>query len=150
MKGIVFIGLALSAIASIGFVSCYPKSHDEVYYLDYSALNRQGFYITESDVVAFDFDPVGSVLLIQHSGYEDIVISKDPYQMDSPKGYTDDIYGSGNVKKKKSYKAASVPGALSSLSQVAKDLGADGVINLKFSGDAVRGIAVSGMLIKRK
>ncbi|MDE6237847.1 MAG: hypothetical protein K2M45_08270 [Muribaculaceae bacterium] len=139
-----FIMLALSLAASL--TSCYPKFSDRVYFLDYSTFADKGFFITESNTVPFDYKPIGSVYVEQHSGMVNVSVE--------PKGdprLSDAIYGEdrrGSTKKK--WSNVSSDTALQSVFQAGQSVGADGIINLHIEGNAGQGIILTGMLIKRK
>lgn len=139
-----FIMLALSMAASL--TSCYPKFSDRVYFLDYSRFADEGFFITESNTVPFDYKPIGSVLVEERPGKKEVSMVHKP-------GY-DPIYGEDNAKTTKSiYTYASADSALEALQKFAKENNADGVINIKISrgeGSERPYFFVSGMLIKRK
>ena len=137
----------LCGLMTLLMSSCYPKFTDKFYYLDYSRYASQGFFITESPTVPFDYSPIGSVLLEETSGKKEITAVHKP-------GY-DAIYGEDNsVTTKSKYEYASSESALDAIQKFAKDNGADGIINLKISSEVEnhRGytVIISGMLIKRK
>lgn len=136
----------LCVVMALVMSSCSPKFTDKFYYLDYSRFASQGFFITESPTVPFDYTPVGSVYLEEKSGKKKITAVHNP-------GY-DAIYGEDNSATTKSvYEYASSTTALEAMERFAKENNANGIINLKicsrYEGSQFI-VSISGMLIKRK
>lgn len=60
MKNLFYILLAV-----LLFTSCSMyKSINETVVIDYSRYTSQGFFITESNSVSFDYKPIGSVVTV--------------------------------------------------------------------------------------
>lgn len=138
--------IALSAIvcscATVDFRTPYVKSHGVIDYSDYLS---KGFFITESNSVNFDYEPIGSVTSVVKSGWE--VLNQTKQRVTS----VDDVYGSYNRSKVKygDYVSATLEDAIEDLYSAAIALGANGVINFRVTSTEGEYVA-SGMLIKRK
>lgn len=110
--------------------SCGPIKYPYRQYssaIDFSDVTRSGFFITESNSVSFPYDPIGSVSAVAESGYEVIKGAKEQTQ--------DDIYSFDELSKMKfgKYKFAQPEDVISELISSAKELGANGIINLKIT-----------------
>lgn len=144
----------LSILSTFLLLSCAPKFPYRVntYGVDFREHATQGFFITESNSVSFDYEPVGTVQLYFTSGYEVIKGKKESGR------YTDQ-----ELQKLKygDYVEATYAEALQMLVEDAKALGANGIINVKFhfqdGSYDIRGkpvfppskVSVSGMAIKK-
>ena len=165
MKNLKLLGVV--AFVAIMFTSCkiyeIPKSafYTDVYYTDYSRYTELGFYISELGAVPFDFDPVGTILIEQKSGYTilETVINKESKE---PRGY-DEIYGEKEAQKiierknKKEklklsdeYKLATAESILEAAFLNARKKNADGLVNLQIRFNSKGALVLTGMLIKRK
>lgn len=124
--------------------------------LDLRPLTNDGFFITESNSVGFDYQPIGVMTLLEVSGEdENHVVTKQEVKSD----YSDDLYFSAIIKKQsKKWKDADGFSALTELVRLAKEEGANGIINLKIKNNwfmvnnkpqYIISVEVSGMLIKR-
>lgn len=126
MKKINFI---LIAIISFGLTSCMFKPYivySEISYYD----EFEGFFITESNSVSFEYEPVGSITAMVENGF---------------------------LKGK--YIKASTKDALRILYNEAEKSGANGIINLKFSYvwehdknsniTTLKGVIATGMAINK-
>lgn len=117
---------------------------------DFRKHTDQGFYLSESDQVKFDYVQVASVNAIFKSGYELEMRDGKPVMVK-------DVDGNLSHKVGKNYVIANLQETLDMLCQEAKDKGANGIINLKFSpttittkmGTSYTGFQVSGWAIKR-
>lgn len=142
--------LILSVIClSLGGCKVYePKFDLETYYLDYRPFTSDGFFITESNSVSFEYTSVGSILVESTSGY-----TKEK----TKKVENNDIYGDGTYEDSKYiYRDASLYDCLEDAILQAKQLGADGIINLEMKpinklkkGYYADGYYITGMAIKR-
>jgi uncharacterized protein YbjQ (UPF0145 family) len=126
MKKVIFI---LIAAISFGLTGCITKRYAEysgtLYYDEFD-----DFFITESNSVSFDYEPIGSVTAIAESGY---------------------------LKRK--YIRATANDALRVLYNEAEKNGANGIINLKITYNweydkygnmiSLSSIAVTGMAIRK-
>lgn len=144
----------LSALIVAAFLlsSCsqkifYAKS---VSIVDYSAYQRQGMFLTESNSVNFEYEAIGSVTVVVFSG--NVVMAQTSHVEKS------DLYGEQTVvSKKMGWKTASPEDALEAAVAQAAAKGGDGLINIQISPtteiDASKntrsGFLVTGMAIKR-
>lgn len=150
-KYLVFI--LLTALLS----SCVLVKHPYNRYstvVDFEKYTSQGFFITESNSVSFDYEPLGSLSAIIESGYEVIGTKGDQ---------TDDVYYHTRSSNNKygDYISATIDDVVEDLVFAAADVGADGLINLKTEyvsgtydkyGNVLRPsmYIATGMAIKRK
>lgn len=150
MKKILFISIiALFLSSCVTYKPAYTRFTEGV---DFSEYTRRGFFITESNSVSFNYDPVGSLSSVVRGGYE--VLGTDTYRSE------DEVYGTHTKVRYGSFIPASVDDALDELYNSARELGADGIINFKLTyhpseyekNVLVRhsSYVVSGMAIKRK
>lgn len=116
--------------------------------IDFSSYSKEGFFITESNSVSFEYEPIGSIITEVYSGYnaEEIKIKEE-----------NEIYGEiTKTIKKGVYVKASPDDAIYFLIEQAKELGANGIINLKIQPVSSKneykiiGYYVTGMAIKKK
>lgn len=105
-----FTLLALSSCSPVTFIGM----------LDYRPLTNKGLFVTESNSVGFDYEPIGSLNISRTSGWVDGRFSP-----------------------------SSVEQMYSDILDEAKKLDANGIINMSFtSGKSV--VTLTGMFIKRK
>lgn len=150
MKKILFL---MAALMTLIMSSCVPKFSTAFYYTDYSQYMDKGFFITESNTVPFDYNPVGSLFLRQKAG-EMAEMEIIPQDVEDSKNY-DDIYGPA---KKGSRKINNIVrptenSALDAAYDFAKSKGADGILNISFDyylEGSRQVVVLKGMLIKRK
>ena len=135
MKKVLF-----SCFISVFLVSCSTRIYQLHYVVDLNPYSEQGFFITESNSVNFEYTPVGSVETIaggvdnsgRNKNYDDV-----SYKYTQGRGYT-----------------LTTAGAMSMFVEKCKELKADAVINfginttLDKSGNPVH--RISGMAIKMK
>ncbi len=133
-----------------------------VYSVDYFKAGLNGkVFITESNSVNFEYDPVGSITVEQKSGYLDSGKS-EKVQILGEKG--DPIYGNSDKmetktkRKKGEWKSATYESVLEEASRAALEMGGDAIINLKLER-AIDYVAnspvgshpyITGMVVKRK
>lgn len=116
--------LFLSLIAVITLSSCtikYPAvalTHS----IDYSKHMSNGFFLTESNSVSFDYSPVGSVNVVLQDGWEVTQGKKNEGY------YTQEEYSKLKLGK---YVYATYDDTLDLLVKKAKSMGADGIIGLR-------------------
>ena len=124
MKKLFFIGAMALLLSSC--VVKYPY-RQYAYSVDFTQFTNQGFFLTESNSVSFDYDPIGSVSAVVESGYE--VLNKTSIE---ELNSNDDIYTFEQLGKMKfgKYIYASPEAAIANLVETSKKLGANGVINL--------------------
>lgn len=146
MKKILFFTFIVSILSSCATIpdsrNPYSRYHGVV---DYSKYTAQGFFITESNSVSFNYQPIGSVTAVVQSGWE--VLERTTKTSSS----NDDVYGSSTKTKVKygEFIRAELDDAIEELYFASKDLGADGIINFSISSSFGEYV-VSGMAIKRK
>ena len=145
------------------FASCAttqkPAPFTPVSMLDYSLLTERGIFVTESNSVGFDYETIGSVLIQGYGGYvkhndkkgkrERIVTQDDYYIHDE---------GFPITKGKYQYIEPSLVDAMITLGDYLKDVGANGIINIKVTvmpediNDDTNNkdkIVITGMAIRR-
>lgn len=112
-------------LISILMISCMPKISMSSYIIDLSKYNTTGFFITESNSVSFNYEPV-CLISTFGGGYE---------------------YKKGNTVK------LSLNEVFDKFVSDCKEKGADAVINIKITqnyGSDSNNFFISGMAIKRK
>lgn len=148
MKKLLFLIVSVFMFSSCGVYKPAPKSFIGV--MDYSTLTQQGIFVTESNSVSFDYEPIGSIVAEETGGW---VYKNDTPMNQDPK---DDYYiGSHN---KKIYQAPNVQVAFANLASRLKDINANGIVNLKVvstleldqtSKLSVQKITITGMAIRK-
>jgi len=142
----------------LGLSSCYynPSPSYKLYSnaIDLKKYSQEGFFISTGEYYK-EYDPVGMVEANSQSGY--VKVEKKGKKVRTG---DDDVYFSAKANPSASgysYKDSNVEEAIQELVKQAKSLGADGVIQLKFSlsflvitGRNHPYVYVSGMAIKRK
>jgi len=125
------------------FVGCIPTQRmTRVVTLDLTKYTELGFFITESNSVNRDYDPIGLVSVYLESGKEVSVTKKDG---------GDPVYGQDIVIKKGKFIDASLEEALEMMYDEARSKGANAIINLKYSyNSTLNSWDVTGMAIKLK
>jgi hypothetical protein len=127
MKKILFIGMATIALLSAG---CKTRYTEIATVLDYSQYTKDGFFLSESDAVSFEYESIGRINAEVISG-EDRSAKKNQGFYSARVATEDDI--------------------IRVLCEKAKSLGADGLINVKSVHYVKNSIWTgSGMAIKRK
>lgn len=150
MKKILFISLIALLLSSCTTLKPpYSRFSNTV---DFSEYTRKGFFITESNSVSFNYDPLGSLTSVVQGGYE--VLGRETISSN------DEVYGTNAKVTYGEFISASIDDALEELYNSARELGADGIINFKLTyyppeyekNVLVRysSYVVSGMAIKRK
>lgn len=154
MKKIIITILFVFTIASLALLSScvsIPKDtfHTRSSAVDYTKYSENGFFMTEANSVSFRYEPLGSITAIARGGYE--VIGSD-----DSSNFQDDTYGKPAKKVKyDEYRSAYPEDALEELYNKALEMGANGVINLKFTylsqtnSLIPEGWMVTGMAIKK-
>lgn len=142
----------LFAVCAAILSSCAPKFSSRVFYTDYQKYAAEGFFVTESNTVPFDYTPVGSVLIRQKAGVmsENEIMAQEVREK---RGY-DEIYGEYEKKRfSNSWKSPSDYTLLDAAQKVAMGQNADGIINLRVYFPDINNrnvVELAGMLIKRK
>jgi len=147
MKRILFF----TAVVMLASCSTYTPM---VNFIDYSGYIDQGMFLTESNSVSFDYQPVGSINVLLYSGFAKTNQQPAPTETKKEKVLSDGVYYSGNsAQSKGNYQTATIQEALRIAVQEAKSKGANGIINLSFEyvpyiKGSPSGWYVSGMAIK--
>lgn len=147
-KILVFLAAALFLSSCVTHKPAYTRFTEGV---DFSEYTRRGFFITESNSVSFNYDPVGSLTSVVRGGYE--TLGTDTHT-------SDEVYGTYTNVRYGGFISASVDDALDELYNSARELGADGIINFRLTYHPPEyeknvlvvhsSYVVSGMAIKRK
>jgi hypothetical protein len=147
--------LLLSAAAMLTGCATTTKLPEPYSYssaIDYSSLTEQGYFVTESNSVNFDYKGIGSVFATSVAGWVKKSAAKDEK---SDKSFDSWLYFQSWDDSKSHYRhaEASINEAFKALGDRLKELGADGIINLKYdytySQSSEPKVTVSGMAIKR-
>ena len=146
-----FLIFTLSLMALV-LPSCTPKFSTAFYYTDFSQYLEKGFFITESNTVPFNYDPVGSLYIRQKAG-KMVEVKVEAQNVKEEVDFTE-IYGFWKKKEKKTSAVVkpSEASALDAAFDFAKEHNADGIINISFdyfTENGSRGVILRGMLIKR-
>lgn len=140
------------ALMGVWFLSgCSTKQPyiNNTYYTDYRPFVKNGFFVTESESVSFDYDAVGHMETEMCSGCE-LISEKENKR-------------TGNVKRKwGKYIKVELDDVMSEFQKRAVEKGSDGAIMLDikpivknirvdtWNVQALTGYKISGMLIKRR
>jgi uncharacterized protein YbjQ (UPF0145 family) len=118
--------ILIVAVLPLLFSSCVTERYTEISsVVDYSKYAKKGFFLSESNSVNFEYEAFGSLSVVVLSG----------------------------KKQGEGYKVASSDDAVRLLYEKAKDLGVNGLINVKFDYSTVNKrslVTASGMAIKRR
>lgn len=140
---LLFCFLVLSACS----VSNLPAPKSEIDMIDYSMLTKEGYFVTESNSVSFDYEAIGSIYAVEVGGW----VSKDGKS--EPTDLKEKYYINSNHKQV--YQAPNLQKVYRNLVNKLKSIGANGIINLKvnFTTDASisnpQKIVITGMAIKK-
>lgn len=148
--------ISLSIVTLLIVTSCTAPtktSYRKTFVIDYSRYNKQGFYITESNSVSFDYEPIGSVITVLkgldnltqvevHNEYSDTDAQLSVRTNRVPKTKTKSI--------KEEY---TIYDAIDEFASQCKQIGSNGVIRfrIKYISDSYfgDGYEISGMAIKK-
>jgi len=144
MKKLIYaslIGVVLSSCTIVRVPSVQVSSA-----LDYQ---KSGIFLTESNSVSFNYEPVASLSALQISGYA----TSDKVN----KTFTEDVYGTsftGPQRTTNKFIQASREDVLNELCKKAIEKGANGIINLSIkyiprTTDTYSGYEATGMAIKK-
>nr|DAX16076.1 MAG TPA: Selenium binding protein, Selenium-Binding Protein [Caudoviricetes sp.] len=145
-------------LLSLSLISCstyLPAPRSYIGFVDYAPFTEKGIFITESNSVSFNYEPIGSILVEETGGWG----YKNP-KIGNNKGSHNDDYLAPVFRSmaKKIYYPEKLQTAFDNLAIKLKELNANGIINLKISYykevDSkskllVGKIIVTGMAIKR-
>lgn len=150
----------LSVLSVVIFTtSCVTsKGFKETAIVDYSSYYDEGFFISESNSVNFDYKPVGSVFTVVKGNY---LVEREYNRNRSGNSSVIDVRSNKSPRQKsnrnswKSYATQdyNIYDALDEVVMECKKKGADGIINIKilFTNDKKYGdgYEITGMAIKR-
>ena len=149
MKKFILLAAAVAAMALTSCVSV-PKFTQVAYALDYQKAGKGRVFITESNSVNFDYEPIASLVVVEEEGKS---VSK--VEIAEEKG--DEVYGpQSTIKvKTKGWRDANLYSALEFAVEQCEKMGGDGIINLRNrtitnSVGHVTSVEVTGMVIRRK
>lgn len=131
-----------------------PRAKEYVGVVDYSKYNKEGFFITESNSVNFEYDPVATIYIISYEGVHDNAKINDS-------GWYIDEEGYARQNGTANWYFPTPDIVLDKAVETAKQKGADAIINIDISsathtryigyhGYTLNGLMVTGMAIKRK
>jgi hypothetical protein len=145
-----FIALSLIAMLTGCVTTKLPEPYSYSSIIDYSALTEQGYFVTESNSVSFEYQGIGSVFATSVGGWTKKTTTKKRTDHDSGMYYS----ATESTTTKYYYVHPDINEAFNKLSRKLKELNADGIINLRFEfygngQDSQSKIAVTGMAIKR-
>lgn len=163
MRRLIYLAFVL-VLSSCGIIAPKTIFVSSVTWVDYKPYSDQGFFITESNSVSFDYIPVSSLSSIYRSGYASVDMIDNTDRKE--RGYRDDVYSktiqTRNTKVEVGdFIEATPQDALDELYRKAVELGANGIINLRIGafteigtdnrGDYITliGYTATGMAIKR-
>jgi len=131
--------LALCAFAALMMSSCETaqKFQQSAGFIDYAMF--PGMFLTESNSVSFEYQPIGSLYAEETSG---------EYQVVKKQVKNNEIYGDGFEIVDGKYRHANPQSALTFAAERAKEMGGNGIINLRIE-KIDGGYSVTGMVIKR-
>ena len=143
--------LTITSFVLFGCSSLRPPAMLLSTSLDFAEYQKEGFFITESNSVNFDYTPIGSVSGINVAGYK--------MAGTTLKVYSDDVFRTENksfVQTTSEFIPATQKAVLAEMVKKAKEIGANSIINLNIKyfshsdGKTSRaGYEGSGMAIKK-
>lgn len=149
MKKAILLIFAIGLFTSCGVTTKLPEPYGYSSFLDYSPLTKRGIYVTESNSVSFDYQTIGSVAATEVGGW---VKKKEVKEVKkTTKDREDDMYAGVDRNQnagKKVHVSPSLNAAMERMANTLKDVGANGIINLKVQMDHHR-IVISGMAIRK-
>ena len=145
-------------VVAVLLSSCTPKMTQVNYYQDFREFYDNGFFVTASNTVPFEYIPVGYIILTDMNGY--IYTPDTEFQTRLDVGgddNTEGIYYNPNKGGKRKWKKATGDSALAEIEKMAAAKGADGIMNVAIvpvfssaKSTTPYGYRVSGMLFRRK
>lgn len=151
MKKVFLLSLIVTLLTLTSCVATFPYSQHTTI-INFSIFTEAGIFVTESNSVSFDYQPLGSIKSVVSSGYtvKNRKVTKD----------IDDVYTDHDKVKMDGYIEATLDDTIYEFIDSAKELNANGIINLKVdvippvydkSGSIISPLSyvVSGMAIKR-
>lgn len=138
---------ALLLLSIFVFSSCLtPKFSQYVGMVDFRPYMEEGFLVTRSNSVSFDYEPIGYVEAIVESGNDKSVKVENKYKKEFEQTYYT------NAK----WRSATSEDAMKVIVEKSKQAGADALIGIDFkvyansSTGGIDRVYASGMAIKRK
>jgi hypothetical protein len=149
---IITLGCSLLLLSSCR-VQPTPSYSRDTYLLDYQEAGAGKVFITESNSVSFDYEPIASITAVEQSGYVKVQVQKtDQKKSDkNTKKYESEIYDDPKQTVNTKYKfvfATGQSGLNYAAEQTAK-IGGDALINLHIEYTPTGAVYVSGMAVKR-
>lgn len=150
MKTKAFLQIAaIAAVLAMPSCKTVPMWH-EVYSIDYAAAGGGKVFITESNSVSFEYEPIGSILVKEHPGEKEVKVPLTQREIDYEM-----FFGTPpETKTEKRNMPATAQSALEYAANQALKMGGDGIINLSLTSEYDYNkrlvVCVSGMVIKRK
>lgn len=130
--------LMLATLIVAMFSNCSTLRQPEIVessVLDFSKYTERNFFVSESNSVNFEYKPMGSIYALNLSGYE-VDNQKNGGLTVQNKKFSDDVYQKSveelAAKTNNNYIAATRARVLEELCKKAIELGANGIINVKF------------------
>jgi hypothetical protein len=139
--------LLISTLFMMLLTSCSTVPKSSFYYTDFKQFYDDGFFVTESNSLPFDYIPMGSLKVVNN--WDEIVV-KGQKVKNTKEVMVDDIYSEGTrtiVPKKVT--APTAESALKEAKAFADKQGADGIMNLDIRHKD-NAVILNGMLFKRK
>lgn len=135
----------------LSMASCKIPFKQEAYFLDYQKIGLGKVLLTESNSVSFDYESIGSLYVVEESGFE---------KERKVKKHNDDYYDNLGFRSdspeysysSKGYRKASVESALRRAVGEAMESGGDAIINLKYKYEYNKQRdcwIVTGMIVRR-
>lgn len=137
---------ALLLLSIFVFSSCTPKFSQYVGMVDFRPYMEEGFFVTRSNSVSFDYEPIGYVETIVESGNDKSVKIENKYKKEFEQTYY------SNAK----WRSATSEDAMKVIVEKSKQVGADALIDIEFkvytnsSSGNIERVYAGGMAIKRK
>lgn len=167
MKKMLFVAVLAVLLSSCADKILYSVTAVSV---DYSSYAERGFFMTESNSVNFDYQPIGSIYVQTSSGYDSTGIkqpkqknymySSNQYSSSTRIIYNDELRTEAKIKTGP-WRSVGFVTAIEVLYKKSIELGADGLINLNRTyvpaqysknGGIIYPdkVIITGMAIKRK
>ena len=146
MKKLLLISLGYTTLL-LGSCSIYRPV---INYIDYSSFAQQGVFLTESNSVSFEYQPLGSLQVLLYSGF----IPKNGLKEKNKSRIKEDGIYYQSTAISSNFKDATLTEALDMAVEIAKGNGANGIINLRYEyfpriKSSPGGWQITGMVIKK-
>lgn len=144
----IYLLIAVVCLSSCGIKLPAPEAR--VFNLDYRYLDENGIFVTESPSVSFDYKAVSSIAVEVKGGY----VTRD--EADRILEDNNDLYYYPTSNRNKVYVGPIVRDAYDVLIEKMREIGANGIINIRIDQDRVMNgdvyvdrITISGMAIEK-